>query len=324
MQYIPYKTRKKTQDCFYRIKKNNASQDTQTVRPFVKWAGGKGQLLKEIQKIYPTGLGKIYTKYAEPFVGGGAVLFDILNKYTLHEVYISDINKELIATYTAIRDSLEELSTLLKIFHNEYNKLNSEMRKKYYYEKRILYNYSKNIKNKNAEIECSALFIFLNKTCFNGLYRVNINGDFNVPMGAYKNPLIYDFENLHNISRKLQNVYITCKDYRDSDSFINGKTFVYFDPPYRPITETSSFTAYTEKPFDDNAQIALAEYVNYLNSKGAKIIVSNADPKNTNAKDNFFEKLYASYHIDRVQATRMINSNGIARGKINELLIRNF
>jgi DNA adenine methylase len=324
MLFLPYKTHQKRSNFFYNATKNNASQSTPSVRPFVKWAGGKGQLLKEIQKIYPAGLGKIYTKYAEPFVGGGAVLFDILSKYTLQEIYISDINKELISTYTVIRDYLEDLSILLKMFHNEYNSLNLEMRKKYYYEKRDLYNFIKINKNKNTEIKCAALFIFLNKTCFNGLYRVNVNGIFNVPMGTYKNPLIYDSVNLHNISRKLQNVYITCRDYRDSDKFIDEKTFVYFDPPYRPITETSNFTAYTEKLFDDNAQIELADYVDYLSSKGAKIIVSNADPKNTNTEDNFFDRLYDKYHIDSVWAARMINSNSRARGKINELLIRNF
>ncbi|MDR2054278.1 MAG: Dam family site-specific DNA-(adenine-N6)-methyltransferase [Desulfovibrio sp.] len=324
MLVIPHKTRKKASNCFYNLAESNASQDALSVKPFVKWAGGKGQLLKEIQKIYPAGLGKIYTKYAEPFVGGGAVLFDVLSKHTLQEVYISDVNKELISTYIAIRDALKDLVILLEIFHNEYNELNLEMRKKYYYKKRNLYNFIKINKNKNTEIECAALFIFLNKTCFNGLYRVNINGIFNVPMGTYKNPLIYDSENLHNISQKLQNVHITCSDYRYSESFIDEKTFVYFDPPYRPITRTSNFTAYTEKSFDDNAQIELSEYVNYLSSKGAKIIVSNADPKNSNTKDEFIDRLYANYHIDRVQATRMINSNSMARGKINELLIRNF
>ena len=178
--------------------------------------------------------------------------------------------------------------------------------------------------DKNINIEKAALMIYLNKTCFNGLYRVNKNREFNVPMGLYKKPTICDEENLRAVSEKLKNVTIVCGDYRESADFIDKDTFVYFDPPYRPLTTTSSFTAYTENNFDDNSQIDLASYVNNLHKKGAKIVVSNSDPKNININDTFFDDIYAQHFIRRVNATRMINSNGQSRGKIKELLISNF
>ena len=166
--------------------------------------------------------------------------------------------------------------------------------------------------------------IFLNKTCFNGLCRVNKKGLFNVPMGAYKNPLICDEKNLRAVSEKLQNVKIVCGDYRKSAEFIDEHTFVYFDPPYRPLTETASFTAYTENLFNDEEQIELAEFVESMHKKGAKVVVSNSDPKNSNTEDDFFDKIYSAHKIKRVEATRMINCNSEARGKIKELLISNF
>ena len=292
-------------------------------KPFIKWVGGKGQLLSEINKLYPVELGKNINKYAEIFVGGGAVLFDILSKYKLDEVYISDKNLELINTYKSIRDDVGILIKLLKEMEEQYTSLNNENRKLYYYEKRREYNNLKiNIEENN--IEKAVLFIFLNKTCFNGLYRVNKKGEFNVPMGAYKNPKICDKENLKNVSMALKNVKIIYADYRESESFIDEKTFVYIDPPYRPLNTSSSFTSYTENDFSDKEQIELAEYIDLLNKKGAKIVLSNSDPKNNNIDDNFFDELYKNYNINRVKATRMLNSNASLRGVINELLITNY
>ena len=292
-------------------------------KPFIKWVGGKGQLLSEINKLYPVELGKNINKYAEIFVGGGAVLFDILSKYKLDEVYISDKNLELINTYKSIRDDVGILIKLLKEMEEQYTSLNNENRKLYYYEKRREYNNLKiNIEENN--IEKAVLFIFLNKTCFNGLYRVNKKGEFNVPMGAYKKPKICDKENLKNVSLTLRNVKIVYADYRESEKFIDDKTFVYIDPPYRPLNITSSFTSYTENDFSDKEQIELAEYINVLNKKGAKIVISNSDPKNNDIDDNFFDKLYKNYNINRVKATRMLNSNASLRGAINELLITNY
>lgn len=297
--------------------------DEKKVKPFLKWAGGKSQLLSEIEKYYPFKNEKI-TKYAEPFVGGGAVLFDILSKYELKSVYISDINAELINTYYVIRDNIEALIDILMAMQNEFIPMNTDDRKEYYLAKRKLFNELKVNGNRNANIEKAALMIFLNRTCFNGLFRVNRKGLFNVPMGSYKNPMICDEENLRVISKKLKNVTIVCGDYRESASFIDDNTFAYFDPPYRPITDTASFTSYTENSFDDAEQIKLAKFINNMSEKGAKLVISNSDPKNSNADDNFFDNIYSSQKIKRVEATRMINCDSTARGKIKELLISNF
>ncbi|MEG1631200.1 MAG: DNA adenine methylase [Anaerovoracaceae bacterium] len=294
------------------------------MKPFIKWAGGKGQLLKEMRKNYPVELGKSITKYCEPFVGGGAVLFDILESYELNEIYINDINAELINTYRMVQENVSSLIGKLMYMQNEYIPLDTIERKEYYYHMRQQFNDEKTNGDKFINLDKAALFIFLNKTCFNGLYRVNSKGGFNVPMGAYKNPMICDENNLMEISRALQNVQIHCGDYSESASFVDENTFVYFDPPYRPLTETASFTSYTENAFDDTAQIALAQYVGELTGKGSKIVVSNSDPKNINEHDNFFDILYEAHKIQRVEAKRMINCQSESRGTISELLIANF
>ncbi len=293
------------------------------VKPFLKWAGGKGQLIKEIERFYPFENGKI-TKYAEPFVGGGAVLFDILSKYDLDEVYISDINAELINTYRMIRDDVDVLIEKLYIMQNDFIPLDTDNRKAYYMQKRESFNDLKVNRIESINIEKAALMVFLNKTCFNGLFRVNKKGLFNVPMGLYKNPMICDEKNLRAVSESLQKVTIVCGDYRESADFIDKNTFVYFDPPYRPITDTASFTAYTENLFNDEEQIELAQFVNSMDKKGAKIVISNSDPKNSNTDDDFFDNIYSAHKIKRVEATRMINCQAQARGKIKELLISNF
>ena len=298
-------------------------KEEKTIKPFLKWAGGKGQLLREIEKYYPFE-NTVITKYAEPFLGGGAVLFDILSKYDLEEVYISDINAELINTYRIIRDDIDELISILEVMQNEFIERDTLERKIYYMSKRELFNDLKITGDENINIEKAALMIFLNKTCFNGLFRVNKKGMFNVPMGSYKNPMICDEKNLHAVSEKLQKVDIVCGDYRKSSEFIDKNTFVYFDPPYRPITRTANFTAYTENAFNDKEQIELAKFVDSMNRKGAKIVISNSDPKNSDIEDDFFDNIYAGYKIKRVDATRMINCNSEARGKIKELLISNF
>ena len=319
MWLIPMNAKKPIDARSTRYNKN----DENSVKPFLKWAGGKGQLIKEIEKYYPFENVKI-NKYAEPFVGGGAVLFDILSKFDLDEIYISDINAELINTYIIVRDHIGKLIHLLISYQEDYVPLDTDNRKKYYIAKRERFNDIKVNGNEADNIEKAALMIFLNKTCFNGLYRVNRKGLFNVPMGAYKNPLICDEKNLRAVSEKLQNVKIVCGDYKKSDDFIDENTFVYFDPPYRPLTETSNFTAYTENLFDDGKQIELANFVERISNKGAMVVVSNSDPKNINKEDEFFDKIYAIHKIKRVEATRMINCNSDARGRIKELLISNF
>ncbi len=293
------------------------------LKPFVKWAGGKGQLLDKLRSCYPKGLGTSINKYCEPFIGGGAVLFDILSNYHLDAVYISDVNKELINAYLVIQNNVDNLIYHLEELQSDYLPLQNEKRKEYYLTKRSAFNKVQLTKENLGNAEKAALFIFLNRTCFNGLFRVNTKGLFNVPMGAYKKPLICDAYNLRQISQVLHPAIIRWASYTESLSFIDKQTFVYIDPPYRPLTATSNFTAYNEAPFGDAEQVALAQFIGDIDALGAKIVASNSDPKNINPSDNFFDKLYSSFSINRVPAKRIINSNSAARSAINELLICN-
>lgn len=304
--------------------KNIPDISYERVLPFLKWVGGKGQLLPEISKFYPFEHNPKITKYAEPFVGGGAVLFDILSRYTLQAVYISDLNPELINAYTVIRDQVEELIVPLQHLQNEYWQLPLDERKDFYNAKRSRFNELKNLQLEYPNLELAALLVFLNHTCFNGLYRVNKQGMFNVPIGYYRKPMICNADNLRLVSKKLQGVNIVCGDYRDSERFIDEHTFVYFDPPYRPISHTACFKDYTSFRFNDQDQLALADYVNRLHKRGALVVVSNSDPKNANLEDNFFEEAYAEHSIKRVDASRVINCKGKKRGRIKELIICNF
>ena len=292
-------------------------------KPFLKWAGGKGQLLDVIRTHYPEGLGTTITKYCEPMSGAGAVLFDILNNYDLEEVMINDSNAELMNTFRAIKDNVTELIELLQQFEKEHISRNNESRKEYYYIQRYMYNNIITKKNANSTLK-SALFIYLNKTCFNGLYRVNKRGEFNVPMGSYANPTICDVENLLLVSEKLQKVQIHTGDYKATEKFIDKNTFAYFDPPYRPLSKTAEFTSYTEAEFNDENQVELAEFIKMLTKKGTKVLASNSDPKNINPDDNFFDDLYKPLKIERVSAKRAINSIGSKRGNVSELLICNY
>lgn len=291
------------------------------LKPFIKWAGGKTQLLPEIQKFIPDSGDKVLTKYAEPMVGGGALLFNVLSKNDFEELYISDINPELINCYQVIKSDVERLISKLLTLQTEFLSYNTEKRKLFYYNIRTRFN-TLQLNNKTS-CEKASLFIFLNKTCFNGLYRVNKKGEYNVPMGDYKNPKICDEKNLMNVAKALQNVVIVCGDYSKSKVFIDNDTFVYIDPPYRPLTQTASFTGYQTQDFNDDEQIRLANFIKEIDKKGAKVLLSNSDPKNANQEDNFFDDLYNEYKIHRVYATRMINSKGGSRGKISELLICN-
>lgn len=294
---------------------------TVTLKPFVKWVGGKSQLVEQIEKMLPSDGEKTLTKYAEPMVGGGALFFNILSKYDFKELYISDINAELINAYQVVKTDVENLIAKLNEMQMLFLPMDENGRKYFYYTIREKFNST--VLSQETATDKAAQFIFLNKTCFNGLYRVNRKGQFNVPMGAYKNPTICVDENLRNIHEALQNVTIVCGDYTLSKSFIDKDTFVYLDPPYRPISETSAFTAYNTDAFDDNEQIRLAKFFDEINDSGAKIVLSNSDPKNVNEKDDFFDELYRNYKINRVEASRVINSKGDKRGKINELLICN-
>ena len=294
------------------------------LKPILKWAGGKSQLLEEISRAYPDGFGKTIRRYAEPFVGGGAVLFDILSKYELDEVYISDVNAELINMYLVVRDQAEELINRLTVFQNEYRALDVDGQKKYYYNKRNDFNALISNGKSKTGIDSAALFIFLNRTCFNGLYRANKSGLFNVPKGNLTNPLICNEENIRLVSTALAKVKIVCGDYSESKSFIDQHTLVYLDPPYRPLKGRDSFISYTETEFDDACQRALAGFIEEIDAMGAYIILSNSDPKNVDPEDDFFENLYADYDLQRINAKRKINRNAEHRGYIKELLIKNY
>lgn len=302
--------------------KRNAVTEKENAHPFVKWAGGKGQLIEVLMANTPKDLGIQITKYAEPFVGGGALLFALLNKYDFEEVYINDNNKELINSFLVIKESCDKLIKELTLLQEEYKNLLEEEQQVYYYSKRDEFNAL--ALNEENSIKKAALFIFLNKTCFNGLYRVNKNGKFNVPAGKYKNPLICDEQNLINISEKLQNVVICSCDYKDVETFADSKTFVYFDPPYRPLNLTSGFTSYTENQFNDEDQEELANLYKKLSKNGVKVMLSNSDPHNVDYDDNFFDELYAEFNIQCITAVRMINSKAEKRGNVTELLIKNY
>ena len=294
------------------------------IKPFVKWAGGKGSLLNQLNNYYPLELknGKIEC-YIEPFVGGGAVLIDILQNYDVKEAYAFDINIDLINSYNVIKNNVEELITNLKLLEKEYLNLEKDDRKKYFYNIRKQYN-SYRITKDEMSLQKAIEFIFLNRTCFNGLYRVNKNGDFNVPMGNYKNPTICDEENLRALSELIKNVNFEYGDYKASQKYIKKNTFVYFDTPYRPLNITSGFTSYTKEDFDDENQKELALYYKELNNNNVKVMLSNSNPKNTNKEDCFFENIYKGFNINEVYAKRMINANSNGRGEISELLITNY
>lgn len=288
-------------------------------KPFVKWVGGKTQLLDEIRKYYPSQM----DKYCEPFVGGGAVLFDVLSCLAPKEVLINDINGELINTYYQIKTNCGDLIDLLADLQERYWNSSLEENKSLFLEKRERFNSLKVNGNKKANLEKAVLFIFLNKTCFNGLFRVNSKGLFNVPFNNAKKPLLCDIENLKACSELLQNVKMSVGNYAQCRNFIDSETFVYIDPPYRPLTETAAFTSYNENGFGDKEQIELAQFIEEISERKAIVVTSNSDPKNVSENDNFFDRLYKKFTIKRVSASRMINSNAKKRGAINELLISN-
>jgi DNA adenine methylase len=302
---------------------------TTRAKPFLKWAGGKTQLVEEIIKYLPRELGNgLIRKYAEPFVGGGALFFHIAQTYDIDEFLIADVNEELVLAYQTIRKDVSSLIELLKEMELKYYRLSPDQQRDYYYSIRSQFNEKRTEINyhsfQESWIERTAQIIFLNRTCFNGLFRVNSKGEFNVPFGRYRNPLICAEENLRQVSELLQRTKIQLGDFTDCESFVSLNTFVYFDPPYRPISKTSSFTSYSRYDFDDAAQLRLASFYRLLNEKGAKLMLSNSDPKNEDPTDHFFEDAYRDFLIVRVRANRMINSDARKRGPINELLIMNY
>jgi len=294
--------------------------NSRPAKPFLKWAGGKTQLLDSISAKVPYEKNDTFV-YIEPFVGSGAILFWVLNNCpNLKKAIINDVNTDLINTYKAIAESVEDVIRLLKVWETEYHALSEkeEKKKKYYYSKRELFN------RRSSTIDTqSALFIFLNRTCFNGLYRVNKNNKFNVPIGSYKKPLICDDKNLRLVNQALKKVTILAGDFEQTLSYAENQTCFYLDSPYKPLSETSHFNSYAKDLFDDNEQIRLKHFCDQLESSDYKWILSNSDLKGKNENNDFFDDLYENYQINRVLAKRSINANASKRGQLNELLITN-
>lgn len=298
-------------------------------RPFMKWAGGKGQLLNQFISFYPSELksGQI-ENYYEPFIGGGAVFFDIVQKFRIKKAFLFDINKELVLTYKVIQNNVLKLMEHLESIQTEYLNLDESKRKEYFYSTRSAFNQNRlntDFKNYSESwIPRAAQIIFLNKTCFNGLFRFNSKGEFNVPAGKYKNPKILDKANLLKVSEILQIATIENADFTAVEKVVTENSFVYFDPPYRPLNATSSFTAYSKHKFGEEEQIQLARLFSRLSGKRIKVMLSNSDPKNADSNDDFFDKLYQNFNIHRIPATRMINSDATKRKAINEIVVTNY
>ena len=289
-----------------------------SAKPFLKWAGGKTQLISEIEQNLPN---STINTYIEPFVGSGAVLFWVLGKFTkLEKAVVNDINEDLINTYKSIQSRPKELVSVLEILQNEYHSLENtdEKKQEYYYQKRELFN-----SRQQERVTHSALFIFLNRTCFNGLYRVNRKNEFNVPMGSYKKPTICDKSNILAVSEALQKVELLCGDFEQTVNFTSANTLFYFDPPYKPLSETSSFNSYAKDEFNDDEHIRLKKFCDKLDLLGHNWILSNSDVKGKNPNDNFFDDLFSDFLIKRVDAKRSINANPEKRGFLKELLITN-
>ena len=270
----------------------------QETYPIVKWVGGKRQLMFDLLKNMPQN----YNRYFEPFIGGGALFFELQPD----NAYISDMNEELISLYQVVRDNVDELITDLK---------KHDISKEYFMEIRNI-DRTENYENWSS-VQKASRFIYLNRTCFNGMYRVNSKGEFNVPFGHYKNPRIVDENNLINCSNLLQRTEIRHADFSEILTKVQKGDFVYFDPPYVPLSETSSFTSYTKDGFDIDMQFKLRDVCDELDSMGVKFLLSNSDTKLVN-------ELYANYEIKKVFASRQINANADGRGKITEVLVRNY
>lgn len=271
---------------------------------------------------------KTIENYAEPFVGGGAMFFNLKANYKIKKAVISDINRELIIAYQVVKNDYEELINFLMDTEKHHLRMDEDGRKENYYSIRKEYN-SKfsdmDFVNYNKRwIKRTACLIFMNKTCFNGLYRQNKRGEFNVPFGRYKNPTICDSENIRLAHDALKNTEILCVDFAEIGKYVDENTFVYLDPPYRPLNRTSNFTSYSKEGFNDVDQIKLASFYKEMDNLGAWIMLSNSDPKNYNPEDEFFDELYQNFKIERVSAKRNINSDASGRGLINELIIMNY
>lgn len=294
-------------------------------KPFLKWAGGKGQLLSQLDQHLPKGISRIDFTYLEPFVGGGAMLFHTLQQYpNIKKAVINDINSYLITAYRVIKNSPDELIKRLSELENQYYSTgDNEAQKSFFLRVRETFN-----KVEMDDIDRTKYLIFLNRTCFNGLYRVNSKGKFNVPFGRYLHPTICNAETIKADSELLNRVELVILngDFEQTiDHLSDGFNLFYFDPPYRPLNATSSFNSYSKEDFNDEEQIRLRDFCVKLSEyPNVKWMLSNADCSAKNPDDTFFEEIYRGFNINRVYASRAINANPNKRGKLTELLIKNY
>jgi DNA adenine methylase len=293
-----------------------------TAKPFLKWVGGKTQLLAQFEQLLPSPLRSGLVKhYFEPFLGGGAMLFDLLSRFGPIEVDASDLNPDLINCYRAIQSDVDALIERLSPMSERYLAARPNQRRTLFYRVRDEFNATP--ASGQVSVDRAAQLLFLNKTCFNGLYRVNRQGRFNTPSGVWKqtNPRILDAENLRAVSAALQTVRLECGAYSEIESRVAPGDFVYFDPPYRPLTSTAQFESYTAGGFGDDQQRELAACFTRLARRGVLVMLSNSDPRSSNPDDDFFDELYRDFTIHRVQATRMVNARATGRGRISEIVV---
>lgn len=292
-------------------------------KPFLKWAGGKSRLIKKLENHFPDEIvrNKKIKKYFEPFIGGGALLIYLLQNYSIEKAYISDTNIDLINTYKVIQNNPTELIECLGKYQNLYDSTQASDRLNLFLKIREEFNnnFDSEKNEKQYLVSRAAQLIFLNKTCFNGLYRLNLSGKFNVPFGKYNSPKIADGKNILALSQLFKNTDIQLAPYQDCLKEIDINSFIYLDPPYKPISKTSNFNNYTKASFGDTQQKILAEFCKLINAKGSKFLLSNSAPDN-----NFFENLYSDFKLNKIQATRSINSKGNLRGLVDELVIKNY
>ena len=286
-------------------------------------------MLEQLESYFPPELesGDL-SRYVEPFIGSGAVFFKLFQAYQLRECLLADINPELILVYRTIQRQVGGLIEQLGELEARYLEQDEDGRRDFYYQTREQYNKQREsidfASYDSAWISRAAYMLFLNRTGYNGLFRVNSKGEFNVPCGRYANPRILDAENLRNVSAVLNQVSIRYGDFENVADFVDHQTLVYFDPPYRPLSETAHFTTYSKEVFDDRQQLRLADFYRRLDAQGARLMLSNSDPHNIDPQDDFFERAYRGFRIERLQAKRNINRDASKRGPISELLILNY
>ena len=282
------------------------------IKPFLKWVGGKTKLLSDIEKNLPKEIKKRKFNYVEPFLGGGAVFFHLVQKFNIEKAYLNDLNNKLIDTYKHVRDRNPELIQKLKKIETDY--YGSSDKKMFFLEQREKFN------NSQKSVQKSALFIFLNKTGFNGMYRENSRGEYNIPFGQMKDPVICNRDLLEKTGKLLKDKEVIFSSKSFEKVVADDKeVFYYLDPPYRPISKTSSFTDYTKSSFNDKTQLDLKKYCDKIDKKGSFFMQSNSY-----SEDGFFQKLYHNRKINNLKVMRTISADGNKRNKVKEIIIRNY